>query len=361
MKQWSASATRGAGAFVVRCPGPVLALDFGRTWIRAAAVQPDGTVIARHRRCTPVDDGASAIVDASVAALRAVRDELGPERRGELVGAGISATGPVEPWQGIVLDPPNFPPDFHDIPFAAEVERDLALPAFLDRDTNVAALAELSYGAGRDVLDFVYLTVSSGVGGAIVHDGRVYWGPDGTAGEFGHIVVDLDGPPCGCGGRGHLEAIASGLAIAQAGRRAVEEGRSPVMASIADGLAPAFLDASHVAEAEERGDPEAARILERARGAFAAAVVGITNTLNPRRIIVGGSVARAQGERWLEPAREAVRVQTFRVPGSRVEIVPAELGDDVGLIGAVPLVGSRLQGASVEAERASAAATLARA
>jgi glucokinase len=353
MREWSVPAAHEAGAFVVRASGPVLALDFGRTWIRAAAVLPDGAIIGRHRRRTPVEDGAAAIVEASVAALRAVRDELGPERRAELVGIGISATGPVDPWQGIILDPPNFTPDFHDVPFALEVEREFALPTYLDRDTNVAALAELSYGAGRLVRDFVYLTVSSGVGGAIVHEGRLFWGPDGTAGEFGHIMIELDGPPCGCGDRGHLEAIASGLAIAHAAQAAALEGGAPILAEIADRIAPALLEAHHVAEAEDRGDPVAAWILERARHAFAAAAVGITNTLNPRRIVVGGSVARAQGERWLAPARDAVRRFAFRVPGSRVEIVPAELGDDVGLVGAVPLVGFRIHGAS--AERASPA------
>ena len=118
------------------------------------------------------------------------------------MGIGISSPGPVDPRAGAVVEPPNLGPDFRDVPLADDVEAALGLPTFLDRDTNVAALGEAAYGAGRGQYDFIYVTVSTGIGGSIVTDGRLFHGPDGMAGELGHVPVELDGPLCGCGGRG---------------------------------------------------------------------------------------------------------------------------------------------------------------
>jgi glucokinase len=152
--------------------------------------------------------------------------------------------------------------------------------------------------------------------------------------------VELDGPPCGCGARGHLEAIASGSAIARAAAGAIAAGEAPGLASIQASLGRG-LDARDVAEAEERGDAAAARILDRARRAFAETCVSLVDVFSPERIVVGGSVARNQGDRWLEPARERVAAVAFSVSRSRLEIVPAALGDDVGLVGALPLLRRR--------------------
>jgi glucokinase len=174
-------------------------------------------------------------------------------------------------------------------------------------------------------------------------------GPDGTAGELGHLLVDLDGPPCGCGARGHLEAIASGAAVARAAREAVCSGESPLLRAVADRTGPEHISAADVAAAEEAGDPGAAAIMERARRAFAAAMVVIVDVFNPTLVVVGGSIARAQGDRLLQPARDAVRATAFRTPGRRVSVVSAALGDDVSLVGCLPLVRRRQGGASSEA------------
>ena len=148
-----------------------------------------------------------------------------------LAGIGISSPGPVDPFTGTVVEPPNLGPDFHHIPLARDVEAALGLPTFLDRDTNVAALGESTFGAGRDCDDFIYLTVSTGIGGGIVSGGRLLHGPDGLAGELGHVPVMLDGPRCGCGGIGHLEAVASGTALARDARAAVDGGDRGTLAA----------------------------------------------------------------------------------------------------------------------------------
>jgi len=321
----------------------VLALDLGGTQVRAAVVRGDGTVATQRRSRTPVEDGGEAIVQACLHALTACRDaHTAAAGSATLVGIGIAAPGPVDPIRGRIIDPPNLGPSFHDTPLAERAQATLGLPAFLDRDTQVAALGEGAFGAARGCADYLYVTVSTGIGGAIVSGGHLLHGPDGTAGELGHLLVDRDGPRCGCGAAGHLEAIASGSAIARAARRKIDAGESQLLARLALEHGRAF-GAREVAEAEAAGDPVAAAIMADARDAFARACVGLVDVFNPALIVVGGSLATGQGNRWLDPARAMVAREAFRVPGRRARIVPAALGADVGLVGAGVLVGQKLE------------------
>lgn len=291
---------------------------------------------------TPVERGPAAVVRACADALRAARDRAPQEVRESLVGIGISSPGPVDPRAGTIVEPPNLGPGFRDVPLADEIEEALGLPTFLDRDTNVAALGEAAYGAGRGEPDFIYLTVSTGVGGSIVSDGRLFHGPDGMAGELGHVPVDLDGPQCGCGGFGHLEAVASGVALARAARAALDREESPFLAARAATIGADELSARDVAEGEDAGDPTCGFLMDRARRALATACVGFVNAFNPHRIIIGGAIAQAQGDRMLDVVRAAIAREGFTRTAAAVRIVLPELGPDVSLAGAQPLVSGRL-------------------
>jgi glucokinase len=313
----------------------------GGTHIRAAVVVDDGTRIAQARSRTPVADGGSAILRACVAALRTARGGAPAEIRDAIEGIGISTPGPVDPWRGLIVETPNMGPDMANFPIAAELEAKFGLPAFLERDTNVAALGEMAFGAARGCPDFIYLTVSTGVGGAIVSEGRIFHGPDGTAGELGHTPVSMD-EVCTCGAVGHLEAFIGGAAMARTARLAVAEGKSPYLAACAAHKGIAAVEARDIAAGEDDGDETCRAIMERGRRAFAVACVGFVDSLNPTRIVVGGAIADAQGERLLGPARAEVATTAFRTPRSRVQIVPVELGADVGLAGGHPLVIARL-------------------
>jgi glucokinase len=273
-----------------------------------------------------VADGPAAILDACRAAMRAALEEAPAEIRGAIVGIGICTPGPLDPWRGVVLQTPNMGPDFVDVPIAAELASAFGLPAFLDRDTNVAALGEMAFGAARGCPDFIYLT---------------FHGPDGTAGELGHTPVAMDGV-CNCGAVGHLEAFVGGAAMARVARGAVADGKSPYLATCAAQRGVDTIEARDIATGEDAGDEACHAIMERGRRAFAIACVGFVDSLNPTRIVVGGAIADAQGERLLGPARAEVAATAFRTPRSRVQIVPAELGADVGLAGAHPLVIARL-------------------
>jgi glucokinase len=322
----------GADGARGRFPAAILALDIGASHLRSALVTADGTVAGRRQATLPRAD-AEAVTAACLGLLRDSLADARPDSRP--VALVIAAAGPVDQARGTFVDPPNLPRSLWGYPLAGVLSEALGLPARIERDTVVAALAEGAFGAARGAADYIYLTVSTGIGGAVVADGRPLRGADGTAGELGHLSVDIDGPPCGCGARGHLEAIASGSAIARAAREA--------------GLGE--LEAADVARAEEAGDERAAAIMGRARDAFAAAAVSIVDVFNPALIVIGGGVAIGQGERLLGPARERVAREAFRTAAARVQIVPAALGDDVGLVGGVALIAQVGSVESVEAEQ----------
>jgi glucokinase len=321
----------------------VIAVDLGGTRIRAAVIQPDGSRLARIDRPTPKDQGPAAVVAACIDAARDSRAAASTAAGGDIAGIGVSSPGPVNPRTGVVVETPNIGPMFKDIPLTAALGEALDLPAFLDRDTNVAALGERAFGAARDCDDFIYLTVSTGVGGSIVTGGEILHGPDGLAGELGHIPVTLDGPRCGCGGIGHVEAYASGAGLAKLAQAAVEDGRSPFLAERATAVGGAAkLSAVEVADGEDAGDPVCVELMTRARRAIAVGCVGYVHAFNPHRIVIGGSIAEAQGERLLGEVRETLRTEAFKAFSRHVTVVPAGLGGDVSLAGAHPLVMARL-------------------
>jgi glucokinase len=299
-------------------PEAVLSLDLGGTQLRTALVLRDGTIMGRRSSPTPRAD-ADTLLETSARQLRQSLDDARAAKAHvpEPLAIAVSAPGPLDPREGVFIDPPNLDPSVRGFPFARRLGGELGLAAVMERDTQVAVMAEGAFGAARGLTDYVYVTVSTGIGGGVVLDGRLLRGADGLANEIGHLVIDIDGPLCGCGARGHLEAIASGTGIAR--QMGVDK-------------------ASDVAVREDAGDPEAQRIMQYARDAFAAACVTIVDLYNPQRIVVGGGVAIGQGDRLLQPAREAIRNTAFRRQAERVELVPAELGDDIGLIGGLSLV-----------------------
>jgi glucokinase len=316
----------------------VLAIDFGGTQIRAALITPDLKVHARRAVPTRDEDGVEAVVDRICDIATEVLADARASRLPEPIGVGISSPGPLDPWRGLVVSPPNLAA-WHDVPVAARVSGATGLPAFLERDTNVAVLAEARHGAGRGSRTVIYLTISTGIGGAAILDGRPLVGPDGMAGEFGHIVLDIDGPICGCGGAGHAEAIGSGTALAREARALAASGASRRLAELA--AEGGELDAAAVADAADSGDAAAAGLMARAWTAIGALCASLVNSLNPEVIVIGGSIAEHRPE-ILEVARAEILSRCFPVPAARVRVAPAELGDDVSLVGSLHVVNDRI-------------------
>jgi glucokinase len=328
---------------------PILAIDLGGTRIRAAYVSPDLDVACRRAVDTRDRDGVAAVVERIRRMATDARDQAREAGLPPPIGVGISSPGPLDPWRGVVVAPPNLA-GWRDVPLADAVADATGLPAFLERDTNVAVMAEWRHGAGRGARNVIYVTVSTGIGGGIVIDGRPLIGPDGTAGEVGHLTVELDGPACGDGAPGHAEAIGSGTAIAREGRALLADGTAPILARLADeaGAAPDapphvedLVDARLVARAADEGDAACQAVLARAWTAVGAMCAGLVNVLNPERIVLGGAIAMHRGE-LIGVVRDEIERRAFPAPARRVRVLPAEHGDDVSLIGSLPIVNERI-------------------
>lgn len=311
---------------------PALALDIGGTWCRAASVSEDGTVLARAKSRTLPERSGAEIVEDCRTLIKAVASEAGIG----ISGVGVSVTGPVNPRSGVIYSPPNAYGGLAGLPLRSELSRQLdGAWVVVAKDTNAAALAELRFGAARGVHDFVYLTISTGIGGAAVIDDRLILGVDGCAGEIGHVSVDPNGPLCNCGRRGCLEGIASGPALALRFAAARAGGTVGDASATMSGT----LEGSDVSRAANEGDAVAVEILDSARAAIASAAVDIANLYNPAVIVIGGSVARANPG-WLASASDAVRSLALSPSRETTRVVASDLDDNAGLLGAALILQS---------------------
>ncbi|MFH2006910.1 MAG: ROK family protein [bacterium] len=310
-----------------------LGIDLGGTKIAAGLVTRAGELRSLARVATPARQGVEAVVAAAweVTKLAARGAQVAV---GRITGVGVGAPGPIDRTAGVVVAPPNLP-GWKDVDLRSLMERRLRAPVHLENDANAAGLAEVRFGAGRGCSPVIYLTVSTGIGGALLVDGRLITGAAGAAGEAGHLVVLPDGPSCGCGGRGCLEALASGTAVARRAREAVRRGAASALTE-RFGSRPGRITARTVAKLADQGDPEAQRIVTQAMEYLGIGVANLVNLINPERVVIGGGLT-ALGPRMFDPVRRAVRRHCNPVAVRAVTIEPAALGADSGVIGAATL------------------------
>ena len=306
----------------------VIGVDLGGTQIRALRTDLAGEKAARAEQLTLAQQGQQAVVSRI---LETVREVMAGIPREEILGLGIGAPGPIDS-AGVVHDPPNLP-GWKGVSLVDELAGPLGLPIYAGNDANLGALAEYRFGAGAGVDHLVYLNVGTGIGGGVISHGRMLTGWRGFAAELGHQTLDPDGPLCGCGQPGHLEAFASGPAIARDARKALEQGRSSTIPEHAKGP----VTAKSVAAAARTGDALAIELLRQAGYYLGLGLANLIHILEPQRILIGGGVSLA-GELLLEPARQTVDQRLMSSVYRGVEILPAALGPDVGLMGAAALV-----------------------
>ena len=312
----------------------VLGIDLGGTKINTAVVDRAGSMLAHDFRQTLVAEGPDAVIDRMIDAAREViaRAQVRPD---QVEAAGVCAPGPLDLEAGLTLSPPNLP-GWERIPLIARISERLGMPAQLENDANAAALGENRFGAGRGTQHMIYVTASTGIGGGLILDGRLYHGASGLAGEIGHQTILPHGPICGCGNRGCLESLASGTAIARRGRESVARGVPTLIADLAEGD-PGRISAKLVAQAAERGDAEARMILSQAMDFLGIGMANLVNLFNPELIVIGGGLTNL-GDALFGPVRRAVERIAFPTAAQAVRIVPAQLGDNVGALGAAALV-----------------------
>ena len=305
----------------------VLAIDIGGTKLALGLVDREGRILQRDEIPTRAAEGPERVLARLVELASAMRGRATSSHA--LRRVGIACAGPLDREAGLILNPPNLP-GWTRIDLVEQVERALGLPAVLDNDANAAALGEFRYGAGRDARSLVYLTVSTGIGGGIILDGRLWHGFGDSAGEIGHMTIDPAGPPCGCGNQGCLEALASGPAIARSAREALRGGRPSRLRDLPE------VTAADVVHLACEGDPLAAEVWAAAVHALALGVGAAITILAPERVIIGGGVAQA-GDALFVPLRREVRQRVKLVAVESVPILPAALGRDVGILGAAAL------------------------
>jgi glucokinase len=304
-------------------PAPVLALDVGGTKLAAGVVDRSGLVHSFLVAPSHADQGPDRVLPRLFELGRRAVEESGLSWR-EIDAVGIGCGGPLDAERGVLIAPPHLP-GWRDVPLTDLAEEAYDRPATLENDATAGAAGEHRYGAGAGTRHMVYLTISTGVGGGVVVDRRLYRGAGGNGGELGHVTVDWHGRPCrGCGRRGCLEAYVSGTSIAE---RAHEAGLDGVTAE-------------DVARLARDGDPVATRVWDETVEALACGLASIVNLFEPELVVIGGGVSRS-GEQLLAPVRERVRASSMQPAGIAADIVASALGDQVGVVGAAAIVYDR--------------------
>jgi glucokinase len=305
--------------------------DLGGTNIKAGVVDVDtGHVISVDSAPTLSHEGPEAVMARMADLMEAVIARSGVPRS-QIGGVGASAPGKLDLDRGLVLFLTNLPGHWPDVPLRDTLRARLRLPVSLLNDVRAITYGEWMFGAGRGVSTMACFAIGTGVGGGVVVNGQLHLGLMGTAGELGHIVIDINGERCGCGGRGCAETIASGPAIAAMGAKAVMQGYTTSIGERV-GYDLNRITPRVIAEAARAGDPIACEIYEKAGEALGIAAVNVIMAVAPSRIVIGGGVGQA-GDLLIEPIRRTIRERVFLVPSELIEIVPAALGVDAGIVG----------------------------
>ena len=310
-----------------------LVMDLGGNWIRVALVSEPGEVLWRERQPTRAQEGREDIIGRIDSLLYQGISQAG-ERK--IAGIGLGLAGPIDPDTGIMYDPPNIPA-LDGVSLKSLWEPRVEWPVLVGNDATLAALGEYRYGAGADARMLVYLTVSTGIGGGVVIDGRPMMGARGMAGELGHMTVDRNGPIDKCGNVGCLEGLASGTAIGDMARRRLTGKGGSIIEDLVGGELDR-ISAETVFEAAGRGDPVAKGVIDEAGRALGAGLVNVLHIFNPDVIVIGGGVSRE----WehlrpsVESHIEAHAMGHVRRLGFKLAV--STLGDDIGLLGAAALV-----------------------
>ena len=322
-------------------PKRALGIDFGGTKLLAAVVDIDtGKVVASSKKRTSSADGPKEVLqritDVADGALKEAR--LKPS---QIEGIGVGIAGQVDPDSGVLLGTPNLSQSVVNLPIAKYLTERYKVPCALRNDVQIAAVGEQAFGAGRGYTSFLCVFVGTGVGGALVIDGRLQRGATGSAGEIGHLVVDAGGRLCGCGGHGHLEAYASRTAITASIVGDLKRGRPSILRKLAPDLESpgeeaAALRSGVLAQAVAASDELVTETIRQAGWYLGLGIASVVNLVNPQRVIMGGGVIEAVDLLFEVAAADALR-EALPAAASQLQIVKAGLGDDAGVVGAALL------------------------
>ena len=314
--------------------GNRIGIDVGGTNVKIALVNEKGGIVYSNSIPTRAEMGYEYTVNSMKEAIKELLKETNTSAK-DVEGMGFGFPGQIDCQKGIVRLAPNIP-GWVDVPIAEIMEKEFGIPTRVDNDVRCAALGELNFGAGKGCENLVCITVCTGIGSGLIINGKLVRGASNAAGEIGHIKLDMTGGPlCGCGDRGCLEAFASGPSIVAMAEEYIKGGKSTKYRELANPDITPYV----VSVAAQQGDPVAKRIFTIIGEYIGVGLASVVNLLNPEKIIIGGGVAAA-GDILMTPIKETLVKRAMPISGGAVEVVPAQLGNTAGVIGASLLINS---------------------
>jgi len=314
-----------------------IGIDLGGTKILTAVADDNGEIIARVKLATETELGQERIKKNIFKSIYKVLEKTDIKIE-KIKSIGIGSPGPLNVEKGIIYESANLP--IKNMEIVDLIEKETGINTYLQNDANTAALGEKVFGAGKEADDLLYITISTGVGGGIIINGKIYYGHTGNAGEIGHMTVDPTGPQCGCGNYGCLESFSSGTAIKNMAKKAVENDESTLIKKLAKDQK---LSAKLVAKAAAKGDQKALDIFAKAGYYLGIGIANLVNIFNPEMIILGGGVLKAK-EYFLDRAKEEFKKRALKAPADIVKIKEAVLEDEIGVKGAIALAMQKVEG-----------------
>ncbi len=309
----------------------VIGIDIGGTKIDVGVIDTSGKILERMRIWTNVHEGLNVIVQNIYDAIEKITNGL----KTSICGIGIGAPGQVDVKNGIVLFAPNL--RWKDVELKKIIHEKYRLPVEIENDANCGALAEARLGAGSGSNNLIWITIGTGIGGGIIIDGNLIQGAGFAGGEIGHMTMKKNGPVCGCGNKGCLEALAAGPAIIHQIRKAINSGTQTVILKMIDNDLNK-ITVGIASNAADTGDSLSLKVLNRAGEYLGIGVANLDNILNPEVIILGGGVMEAAGHRLLKIIKNTVQNRALSVAKNNLRIELSKLGNDAGLIGASLLI-----------------------
>jgi predicted NBD/HSP70 family sugar kinase len=318
--------------------GFLVGLDLGSFYTRVVVTDIRGTLIFKQESETGIPDGRDLVLSRTIESIhKAIDDSRIP--RTAFRGIGIGHSGVIDVSKGLVLSypRPGQMAEWKNVPLREIMQREFGVPCLLEDSVRAIATAEKYFGQGAGLDDFIYVDVGMGIGAAIFLDGKLYRGPGGSAGEFGHMTVDEHGPLCCCGNYGCLETLASCGAIIQSVRSAIEKGVDSQVRELSEGDLNR-ISIESIGQAAVQNDSLSFRVLHEAISHIAVALADVVNLLNPHVLIFGGALFRSAPELFLEPLKRTIRQRALEKSANEVQLKISNLGSEAGALGAGRLI-----------------------
>ncbi len=318
----------------------IVGVDLGGTSLRALVLDRRNRILSIEKIPTKANTPAAGLIRDIAASIRKAVTAADLEWA-RVSAVSIGAPGAVDPENGIVYKAPNL--GWENVALGPKLETMLKVPVLVENDVNAGTMGEYVLGAGKGTSDMLGIFVGTGIGGGLILRGELYGGYRGAAGEIGHIIVERDGPLCGCGKRGCVEALASRTAMEKAVRSAIRAGKESLVPQILKERKRTRMTSSIIVRALKNGDPLMRQVLKRAQFYLGILVANLVNTMDPEAIVVGGGIAERLQEQFVGPIRTTAWKYFLRQDGrERIRIVPGVLGDNAGALGAAVLARRRL-------------------